>query len=209
MKPSHVSIGVAILAVSAFFFAGLPGISGDEGYAGLSPRFVPTLVAIGLAVCGALLTWQGVRGGFRNMPEEDAELPSAPHNFKGFLWVALGLVANMALIGTLGFVFSSTLMMVCVARGYGSRRIVRDALIGLLITVPMWALFEFLLGINLPLLPVAGFEPAPQREERNMDTLNQLMHGFAVAITPLNLMWALVGCFWAPRSACCRASARR
>jgi TctA family transporter len=42
-----------------------------------------------------------------------------------------------------------------------------------------------------------------------MDTLNQLMHGFAVAITPLNLMWALVGCFWAPRSACCRASARR
>ena len=28
-----------------------------------------------------------------------------------------------------------------------------------------------------------------------MDTLNQLMHGFAVAITPLNLMWAPVGCF--------------
>lgn len=28
-----------------------------------------------------------------------------------------------------------------------------------------------------------------------MDTLNQLMHGFAVAITPINLMWALVGCF--------------
>ncbi|SCU76197.1 Uncharacterized 52.8 kDa protein in TAR-I ttuC' 3'region [Cupriavidus necator] len=28
-----------------------------------------------------------------------------------------------------------------------------------------------------------------------MDTLNMLMHGFAVAITPINLMWALVGCF--------------
>ncbi|MGO4328805.1 tripartite tricarboxylate transporter permease [Cupriavidus sp. 2TAF22] len=28
-----------------------------------------------------------------------------------------------------------------------------------------------------------------------MDTLNLLMHGFAVAITPINLMWALVGCF--------------
>ena len=91
------------------------------------------------------------------MPEEDAELPSAPHNLRGFLWVSAGPVANMALIGTLGFVLSSTLLMVCVARGYGSRRPVRDALIGSAVTLPMWALFEFLLGINLPLLPVAGF----------------------------------------------------
>jgi putative tricarboxylic transport membrane protein len=157
MKPSHLAIGIAVLALSLFFALGLAGISGEEGYAGLSPRFVPTLVALGLAVCGALLTWQGVRGGFRNMPEEDAELPAAPHNFGGFLWVAAGLVLNMALIGTLGFVIASTLMMVCVARGYGSRRVVRDAIIGLCITVPMWALFEYLLGINLPLLPVAGF----------------------------------------------------
>ncbi len=157
MKRSHLAIGLAVLAFSAFFFVGLPGISDEEGYAGLSPRFMPTLVAIGLAVCGALLTWQGVRGGFRNMPEEDAELPSAPHSLPGFAWVAAGLVLNMALISTLGFVLSSTLLMVCVARGYGSRRIVRDALVGLLITVPMWALFEYLLSVNLPLLPVAGF----------------------------------------------------
>jgi len=157
MKRSHTIVGGAVLALSAFFFAGLAGISGEEGYAGLSPRFMPTLVAIGLAVCGALLTWQGVRGGFRGMPEEDAELPQAPHSLPGLLWVGAGLVLNMALIGTLGFVLSSTLMMVCVARGYGSRRVVRDALIGLLITVPMWALFEYLLAVNLPLLPIAGF----------------------------------------------------
>ena len=78
-------------------------------------------------------------------------------NFRGFLWVAAGLVLNMALIGTLGFVLASTLLMVCVARGYGSRRWIRDSLIGLAITLPMWALFDFLLGINLPLLPIAGF----------------------------------------------------
>jgi putative tricarboxylic transport membrane protein len=156
MKPSHVSIGVAILALSVFFFAGL-GISGRRRLC----RPVAALRARAGGhrpgrLCGALLTVAGRARGFRNMPEEDAELPSAPHNFKGFLWVAAGLVANMALIGTLGFVFSSTLMMVC-ARGCNSRRIVRDALIGLVLTLPMWALFDFLLGINLPLLPVAGF----------------------------------------------------
>lgn len=154
MKPSHTVIGIVVLLLSGLYFAGIPGISGEEGYAGLSPRFVPTLVAAGLAVCGALLTWQGVRGGFRNMPEEDAELPSAPHSLRGFLWVAAGLLLNLALIGTLGFILSSTFLMVCVARGYGSRRTLRDALIGLALTVPMWLLFDFLLGINLPLLPL-------------------------------------------------------
>ncbi|KAA6124533.1 tripartite tricarboxylate transporter TctB family protein [Cupriavidus cauae] len=156
MKPSHTAIGIVVLLLSACFFAGLGGISGESGYAGLSPRFVPTLVGVGLAICGALLTWQGVRGGFRAMPEEDAELPSQPHSLRGLLWVAAGLLLNMALIGTLGFVLASTLLMVCVARGYGSRRVVRDALIGLAITVPMWLLFDFLLGINLPLLPIVG-----------------------------------------------------
>ncbi len=156
MKPSHTAIGIVVLLLSACFFAGLGGISGESGYAGLSPRFVPTLVGVGLAICGALLTWQGVRGGFRAMPEEDAELPSQPHSLRGLLWVAAGLLLNMTLIGTLGFVLASTLLMVCVARGYGSRRVVRDALIGLAITVPMWLLFDFLLGINLPLLPIVG-----------------------------------------------------
>ncbi len=156
VKPSHTAIGIVVLLLSACFFAGIGDISGESGYAGLSPRFVPTLVGVGLAICGALLTWQGVRGGFRAMPEEDAELPSQPHSPRGLLWVAAGLLLNMALIGTLGFVLASTLLMVCVARGYGSRRLVRDALIGLAITVPMWLLFDFLLGINLPLLPIAG-----------------------------------------------------
>lgn len=154
MKPSHTLIGVVVLLISALFFTGLSGISGDAGYAGLSPRFLPTLVGVGLAVCGVLLTWQGLRGGFRAMPAEDAALPSRPHSPRGFLWVAAGLLLNIALIGTLGFVLASTLMMICVARGYGSRRPLRDALIGLALTIPMWLLFDGLLGIELPLLPL-------------------------------------------------------
>ncbi len=33
MKPSHLAIGIAVLAISLFFFLGLSGISGEEGYA--------------------------------------------------------------------------------------------------------------------------------------------------------------------------------
>jgi len=67
-----------------------------------------------------------------------------------------GLVLHAALIGSIGFIAASTLLMVCVARGYGSRRPLRDALIAFAIAVPIWALFSRVLGIGLPLLPLAG-----------------------------------------------------
>jgi TctA family transporter len=42
-----------------------------------------------------------------------------------------------------------------------------------------------------------------------MDILNLLLQGFATAGTPVNLLWAFVGCASAPPSACCRAWGRR
>jgi putative tricarboxylic transport membrane protein len=44
--------------------------------------------------------------------------------------------------------------MVFVARGYGSRRPLRDAIVALAVTVPIWALFSQVMGISLPLLPL-------------------------------------------------------
>ncbi len=42
-----------------------------------------------------------------------------------------------------------------------------------------------------------------------MDTLSQLMQGFAVAMTPINLMWCLVGVAVGTAIGCCPALARR
>jgi putative tricarboxylic transport membrane protein len=44
--------------------------------------------------------------------------------------------------------------MVFVARGYGSRRPLRDAIVALAVTVPIWVLFSQVMGISLPLLPL-------------------------------------------------------
>jgi putative tricarboxylic transport membrane protein len=165
VKP-HVAVGLVVVAFATFFGAGLPLLDSDAGYAGLSPRTVPILVTAGLAICGLwLLVRPAALGRHVDAPPDGDTAPGkaadgAPiattvHR-AGLAWVAGGLLAETACIGMLGFVIASTILMVCVARGYGSRRPLHDAAIALAITVPLWALFTQVLGITLPLVPILG-----------------------------------------------------
>jgi putative tricarboxylic transport membrane protein len=80
--------------------------------------------------------------------------PLSPTAGVDLLWLIAGLVLHMILIGWVGFIAASTLLMVFVARGYGSRKPIRDALVALAVTVPIWALFSQVMGISLPLVPL-------------------------------------------------------
>jgi putative tricarboxylic transport membrane protein len=71
-------------------------------------------------------------------------------------WAAGGLIGHLLLVGTAGFVLAGTLLLVCVARGFGSTRPARDALVGLALTLPVWFVFARLLGVGLKLFPPAG-----------------------------------------------------
>lgn len=154
MRP-HVAAGLGTSAVAAFFGAGLPYIDSAGGYAGLSQRFLPTIVTIGLAVCALLLLL--VRDAVPALAEDAADAIDLRRGPGRLARVAAGLLLHMALIGLAGFVIASTLLMILVARAYGSDRILRDASAALAITIPMWLVFSRLLGIPLALLPVAGF----------------------------------------------------
>lgn len=157
MKRAHVAAGLVTLAFAAFFAAGLPFLDTESGYAGLSPRTVPIIVAVGLALWGALLIARpaSVPDVAPDDPGDGSSATRAPRR-AALAWVAGGLVADMVLIGFIGFVLASVVLMVCVARGYGSSRPLRDALVALVITVPLWLLFTQVLGINLPLFPMLG-----------------------------------------------------
>ena len=152
MTRPHLAAGLAVAAAAAFLGAGLPLLDSSGGYAGISPRFAPTLVTAALTLCALLLLRRG------SVPEtcDDAADTVAPHDGPWRLaWVAGGLLVHMALIGSIGFVLAGALLMSCVARGYGSRRPARDAAAGLTVTVPIWLLFTKVLGLSLPLLPLA------------------------------------------------------
>ena len=160
-------IGVGVLALGGVIAAGAVAIPSDAGYAGVGPDFLPWLVAVVLMGCGVLLLLHARSGGYRDMEE-----PSGPERgyWGGFLWMSAALLANAALITTIGFVLSCALCFVLAVRGQrnaevtqGPRerfepgRIVRDALIGLAISAPLYWMFTKLLAINLPGLTTTGW----------------------------------------------------
>ena len=148
---THHAVAAFVLALAAFFGFGALWIESQSGYAGISTRTVPIVVAAGLALCGLLLM---LRRDSVLAQAEDTD-GMAPQ-FSRVVWLIAGLALNIALIGVIGFPLASTVLMVCVARGYGSTRPGRDALIALAITIPLWLLFVRFLAIGLPLLPLLG-----------------------------------------------------
>ncbi|MFN5881814.1 MAG: tripartite tricarboxylate transporter TctB family protein, partial [Burkholderiales bacterium] len=54
-RATRIIIGACVLLAAAGVAGGLSSIDNAGGYSGLSPRFLPTLVAVGLALCGGAL----------------------------------------------------------------------------------------------------------------------------------------------------------
>ena len=84
----------------------------------------------------------------------------------GFAWVTAGLLANAALITSIGFILSCTLCFVLAVRGYKSaegrldlspRALAKDVAIGFAIAAPVYWMFTQLLAINLPGLTSTGW----------------------------------------------------
>jgi putative tricarboxylic transport membrane protein len=112
-------------------------------YARIGPTLFPWIASAGLLALSLVLLAQALRGGFVGV---GARLPV---DWGSLAWVAAGLAVNVALIGTLGFVFAATAMFVCIARGFGSTRPGRDALIGAVVALTSYVGFEKLLGVNI------------------------------------------------------------
>jgi putative tricarboxylic transport membrane protein len=154
--PAQTWIGAGALALGGVFAWGATFISGEAGYAGVGPNFLPWVVAIALITCGAFLIVEARTGGYRQMDTasggERADLPA-------FAWVSAGVLASAALLTTLGFILANTLCFMLAVRGLrgaegkshgGAKGLVMDFVTGFLIAAPAFWLFTKLLGINLP-----------------------------------------------------------
>jgi putative tricarboxylic transport membrane protein len=141
-----VAAGVTLLGVLILW--GSFYLPTGGGYAQVGPGVVPRGVGILTIVLGALLLREAFTGGFRGVDEE-AEV-HLPMDWFSFAWVSGGIIAYGLVIEHLGFIVSSTILFVMVARGFNSRRWLLNAATGLALAAVVFAIFNYGLGLTLP-----------------------------------------------------------
>ena len=157
---AEIALSLGVLALGAGVAAVTATLPSEGGYAGIGPNFIPGFVGAGIILLGLWLAFEAFSGGWRDAPP-DAAPERGEHAFDAaaFGWVSAGLIAHMALAGSAGFVLAGMILFAGVARGFGSRRWVRDLCLGLALSLAVFLFFVKLLNVNLPagwLSPVLG-----------------------------------------------------
>jgi putative tricarboxylic transport membrane protein len=136
-----IALGVVILGLIAAWQTTLIQTS---AYAQVGPRAFAWATSAMLVFMGLLLVKDAVTGGWSHETDEFGEV-----DWQGGLWMVGGLVINVALIETIGFILASSLLFIFTARAFGSRSLVRDTLIGLALTVVAYVGFDRVLGYKI------------------------------------------------------------
>jgi putative tricarboxylic transport membrane protein len=145
--PTLLAIGIGLIVLSAVLAVGAFRFPPEMGFVILPAYVYPYVVAGFLAAVGAILSFQAVSGGFREL---DSGNPGIAGGKLGAAWVTGGLVGVALLINLIGFVLAAGLLFACSARGFGSRHPLRDLAIGIALTLPIYWLFNAGLGVSLP-----------------------------------------------------------
>jgi putative tricarboxylic transport membrane protein len=146
--------GAFLLAASVAILLAVTAIPGRGGYSTSGPRFVPLLVAIGLIALSTLFLVRTFVRPDVMLAERSAEEDAATH------WATPGLImvvllAYAFLLEPIGYPLATAAVFIAIARLLGSRQIVRDVIVGLVLGFGLFTAFTQYLGVSLP----AGLTP--------------------------------------------------
>ena len=172
---ADVAAGAVTLAFGIFFtVAALQIPASTFANSVVQPRHLPIAIGVGLVLCGLALAVKGLLvGRLRDVdrlpvgsddpppatPVADAlgdvadELESIPEpveNPRHLIVVAALLVGYLVAFEPLGFLVATTLFLLVGGSYLEPRRIVRNVIYALALSVAIFLLFEVLLGIVLP-----------------------------------------------------------
>jgi putative tricarboxylic transport membrane protein len=117
----------------------------------VGPRVFPYVVGAAMVVLAALLAVATARGDVPEGEEgEDIDLTSSPD------WLTVGklvgiLLLNMLLVNVLGWAITGALLFAGCAWALGSRTLLRDLIVGVVLSVGSW--YFFYVGLDVPLSP--------------------------------------------------------
>jgi putative tricarboxylic transport membrane protein len=113
---------------------------------GMGPQAMPYLIATGMAALAAGNFWLAWRGDF---PQRESFDPKAIALILG------GLAALIAIIGLGGgFIPATAVLFATTAAAFGRKALVTDLIIGLVLGLIVFLLFDKLLTLSLPAGPI-------------------------------------------------------
>lgn len=124
-------------------------IGSVRGYSPVGPSIFPIVVSVGLVVLGIVLALRTTNWPDLDLARLAAAEEAATHWPTSGLLGAL-LVAYAFTLAPLGYIVATSLLLPTVARVLGSRRIVRDAAIGIGVSTVIFFGFTRFLEIRLP-----------------------------------------------------------
>jgi putative tricarboxylic transport membrane protein len=151
-------LGGAVLVLGLFIAFETYQIAVAPTHATVGPRLFPFLVATGLIVVGVALLREAVLGHVAH--EGGFEL-----DWRAVGLVSAGLILQLLLLESLGWIIAATLLFVAATLAFGSRRLLLDASLGIVLTGLAFVMFNYGLGLSLPTgTVIEGLLPAEQEE---------------------------------------------
>jgi putative tricarboxylic transport membrane protein len=142
LRLGEAALGGVVLALGLFVAIQATGLRAPTG-GGVGPTLFPFLIAAGLIVVGVLVLYEAFRGHIAH--EGGLEL-----DWIGVGLVSAGLIAQLLLLERAGWVLATALLFVAAARAFGSRRLVADAAVGLVLAGLSFVVFTYGLDLSLP-----------------------------------------------------------
>ena len=147
---SELGVAAFLAALGVLVLVDTAGIQAPYSQSDpVGPKTVPFIVAGLLLVCAVMLAVDVLRGG-RGEAEggEDVDL-GHPTDWRTVVPLIAVFVANIALVDTLGWVISGTLLFLGSLVALGSRHYLRDLVISVALAVGSF--YGFYLGLGIPL----------------------------------------------------------
>jgi putative tricarboxylic transport membrane protein len=136
-------LSLGVLALGLFITVETALLEVGPSHAAVGPRLFPFLIAAGLIVVGLALLREAFFGHIAH--ERGWELDG-----RSVALVLAGLIVQMLLLESLGWIIATTLLFAATTLAFGSRRLVLDIAIGVVLTGFAFVLFNYGLGLDLP-----------------------------------------------------------
>jgi putative tricarboxylic transport membrane protein len=146
---AQYALAAALLVVGVYTIIDARGLTVGFGDP-IGPRVFPYLIGTGMIVLSVLLAVATSRGDVPQAEEgEDIDLTTPPD------WLTVGklvgiLMLNLLLVNVLGWAITGAGLFAGCAWALGSRTLVRDVIVGAVLSVSSWYFFYSGLGVPLP-----------------------------------------------------------